>query len=82
MPEDLSSSPTAWKRTVPRITLDAIRRTYAKLAKQSSYRGSRRDSRLRAQSPASGSPDRRQGGSGPHLDQGRHLTPRCRPGGA
>ena len=37
MPEDLASSPTAWKRMVPRITLDVVRRTYAKLAKQSSY---------------------------------------------
>jgi hypothetical protein len=36
MPEDLAS-PTAWKRTVPRITPDVVRRTYAKLAKQSSY---------------------------------------------
>ena len=37
MPEDLASSPTAWRRTVPRITPDVVRRTYAKLAKQSSY---------------------------------------------
>jgi hypothetical protein len=37
MPEDPASSPAAWKRTVPRITPGVVRRTYAKLAKQSSY---------------------------------------------